>query len=67
MDTPNEYPKCLDCKHFDAVGFTCGLAESSDGSPMYKDTLAYASDTDGYHACLLVQPDFGCVSWKEKE
>lgn len=45
---------------------TCRRAEGRDGKPKNERTLAFADDTDAYHARLNVSPDFGCVQYEAR-
>lgn len=61
---------CAQCKHFGQVIAkpygTCALATGSDGHPENPSTLAYADDSETYHAELVVFPNFGCVQFSAK-
>ena len=60
---------CASCKFYEKYeetredGFTgwCRLCTSDDGMPSDSTTKAYAGDYEGFHAFLVVKPDFGCV------
>lgn len=51
--------RCKTCVYFQDGA--CDLAESNNGVKNRKDSLAHASDYEGYAARLYVEPNFGCV------
>ena len=44
----------------------CNKAESVAGEPEERDTLAYAVDSEGWHAWLYTHASFGCVQWASR-
>lgn len=69
---------CRDCKFWDKEDVfvtnethsqfgECKITRSDDGEPGEAATLAFARDTEAYHAALMTSPDFGCVMFKAKE
>jgi hypothetical protein len=63
---------CKDCEwwalaEYDPEGMgSCRLAESMNGSPANRISLAYAMDAEVYEAWLYTKPDFGCVQFEGK-
>ena len=62
--------KCATCKHFstdspqddgDEGWGWCALAESNDGEPVVKTSLAVSFDAEQHSASLSVFKDFGCL------
>lgn len=45
---------------------SCLLAESTNGSPLFFNSDAYADDCESYKAKLKTKPNFGCVQWEVK-
>lgn len=43
------------------------MAESYSGEPEEAQTLAFASDYEGYSAILLTSPEYGCVEGQPRE
>lgn len=66
----SECGHCRDCwgwqKIPDGWGY-CGKTFSSKGKSDDPTSLAYATDTDEYHALLVTRPDFGCVQYTVRE
>ena len=65
---------CENCKHWNippewsrsGLG-DCELARGTDGKPDHKESLAFAADTEQYHAVLRTKAKFGCIQWESKE
>lgn len=72
-------PRCKDCRWWSTehrLGWLsdrsdgrghCERAESEDGQPVDKDSLAYTEDGESYRAILITAPDFGCVQFQARE
>lgn len=54
--------RCDRCKHWIDREY-CEQSVSWDGEPEHKETTAYASDKDSYHAKLRTKAEHGCASF----
>jgi hypothetical protein len=67
-------PRCATCKHWtrevwaDGDGLThCIIGQSHKSNPDTKNTLAFALDSEAYHAFLVTEATFGCVQHEAKD
>jgi hypothetical protein len=67
--------RCKDCAFWAQDDFhtsnTLEARKCCDAIPHIEDkgadqSIAVASDTEGYHAHLETRADFGCVLWKKR-